>query len=161
MIQFTNKIICGDCAVVMAEWPPDVIPLTVTSPPYDNLRDYEGYHFDFEAIAAQLWRVTRPGGASRGRNRHYFWRIREGDDHWEGLLKGGWRMSLDCGNGTRYDKSNRIYRISGTAWREKTMNSKGKLGCLEKGLIIFLYELVFGRFHNPVLCVGDPVFGGG
>lgn len=62
VIQFTNQIICGNCAVVMAEWPLDSISLTVTSPPYDNLRDYEGYDFDFEAIAAQLWRVTRPGG---------------------------------------------------------------------------------------------------
>lgn len=38
------------------------IDLTVTSPPYDNLRTYNGYTFDFEAIAKQLWRVTKPGG---------------------------------------------------------------------------------------------------
>ena len=52
----------GDCAAVMATFEPDSIDLTVTSPPYDNLRKYKGYHFDFEAIAAQLWRVTKPGG---------------------------------------------------------------------------------------------------
>jgi len=52
----------GDCAAVMATFEPDSIDLTVTSPPYDNLRKYNGYHFDFEAIAAQLWRVTKPGG---------------------------------------------------------------------------------------------------
>ena len=53
----------GDCANVMAERIPDgAIDLTVTSPPYDNLRTYNGYTFDFEAIAAQLWRVTKPGG---------------------------------------------------------------------------------------------------
>ena len=53
----------GDCAQVMAERIPDgSIDLTVTSPPYDNLRVYNGYTFDFEAIAAQLWRVTKPGG---------------------------------------------------------------------------------------------------
>ena len=53
----------GDCATVMAERiPDDAIDLTVTSPPYDNLRTYNGYTFDFEAIAAQLWRVTKPGG---------------------------------------------------------------------------------------------------
>jgi DNA modification methylase len=45
-----------------ASWPDGCIDLTVTSPPYDNLRDYEGYDFDFEAIAAQLWRITKPGG---------------------------------------------------------------------------------------------------
>ena len=38
------------------------IDLTVTSPPYDNLRDYKGYSFDFEAIAKELYRVTKIGG---------------------------------------------------------------------------------------------------
>lgn len=57
-----NKIITGDCAEVMASFPTECIDLTVTSPPYDNLRDYEGYDFDFEAIAAQLWRITKQGG---------------------------------------------------------------------------------------------------
>lgn len=53
----------GECATVMAACIPDAsIDLTVTSPPYDNLRTYNGYTFDFEAIAAQLWRVTKPGG---------------------------------------------------------------------------------------------------
>jgi len=53
----------GDCAQVMAERIADgSIDLTVTSPPYDNLRMYKGYTFDFEAIAQQLWRVTKPGG---------------------------------------------------------------------------------------------------
>jgi len=36
--------------------------LTVTSPPYDTLRDYHGYTFDFETIAKQLFRVTKQGG---------------------------------------------------------------------------------------------------
>jgi DNA modification methylase len=52
----------GDCAKVMAEMPDGCIDLTVTSPPYDNLRTYNGYVFDFEAIAQQLYRVTKPGG---------------------------------------------------------------------------------------------------
>jgi site-specific DNA-methyltransferase (adenine-specific) len=38
------------------------IDLTVTSPPYDNLRKYNGFTFDHEAIAQQLYRVTKPGG---------------------------------------------------------------------------------------------------
>jgi DNA modification methylase len=42
--------------------PDDSIDLTVTSPPYDNLRTYKGYVFDFEAIAKELYRVTKPGG---------------------------------------------------------------------------------------------------
>ena len=57
-----NNIYCGDCAETMKQIADDSIDLTVTSPPYDNLRDYNGYTFDFEPIARQLWRVTKPGG---------------------------------------------------------------------------------------------------
>jgi site-specific DNA-methyltransferase (adenine-specific) len=38
------------------------IDLTITSPPYDDLRKYEGYSFDFEAIARELFRLTKEGG---------------------------------------------------------------------------------------------------
>jgi site-specific DNA-methyltransferase (adenine-specific) len=40
----------------------ECIDLTVTSPPYDNLRTYNGYSFDFENIARELYRVTKKGG---------------------------------------------------------------------------------------------------
>jgi DNA modification methylase len=52
----------GDCAEVMRSFPDGCIDLTVTSPPYDNLRQYNGYSFDFEAIARELYRVTKQGG---------------------------------------------------------------------------------------------------
>lgn len=52
----------GDSREVLATLPDACIDLTVTSPPYDNLRTYNGYTFDFEAIAQQLYRVTKPGG---------------------------------------------------------------------------------------------------
>jgi len=57
-----NQVICGECAAVMATFPDACIDLTVTSPPYDNLRAYHGYTFDFPAIAQQLYRITKPGG---------------------------------------------------------------------------------------------------
>lgn len=38
------------------------VDLTVTSPPYDNLRNYTGYTWDFDALAQELWRVTKQGG---------------------------------------------------------------------------------------------------
>lgn len=58
-----NTIHCGECAETMRDHIPDnSIDLTITSPPYDNLRDYKGYTFDFEKIASELWRVTKPGG---------------------------------------------------------------------------------------------------
>lgn len=42
----------GDCGEIMRAFDDDSIDLTVTSPPYDNLRDYHGYSFDLEAVAA-------------------------------------------------------------------------------------------------------------
>ena len=46
----------------MNAMPEGFVDLTVTSPPYDGLRDYKGYVFDFDMIAAELYRVTKPGG---------------------------------------------------------------------------------------------------
>ena len=57
-----NQVIHGNCIDVMATFPDEYIDLTVTSPPYDNLRDYNGYDFDFEGIANQLYRITKQGG---------------------------------------------------------------------------------------------------
>lgn len=57
-----NQIINGNCIEVMATLPGNYIDLTVTSPPYDNLRDYNGYDFNFEGIANQLYRITKQGG---------------------------------------------------------------------------------------------------
>ena len=56
------KLIQGDCLEVMKTLPDNSVDLTVTSPPYDNLRTYNGYVFNFEGIAKQLYRVTRKGG---------------------------------------------------------------------------------------------------
>jgi DNA modification methylase len=57
-----NHIYQGDCVDVMRTFPEGVIDLTVTSPPYDNLRTYKGYEFNFEEIAKELYRVTKQGG---------------------------------------------------------------------------------------------------
>lgn len=57
-----DTIICGNNADVLAIFPDACIDLTVTSPPYDKLRKYKGYTWDFEGVAQQLWRVTKPGG---------------------------------------------------------------------------------------------------
>lgn len=57
-----NSIITGDAQELLAALPAACIDLTVTSPPYDNLRDYKGYTFDFKPIAFELFRVTKQGG---------------------------------------------------------------------------------------------------
>ena len=58
----TVQLIQGDCLDVMKGMEAGSIDLTVTSPPYDNLRAYNGFTFDFEGIAQQLYRVTKSGG---------------------------------------------------------------------------------------------------
>lgn len=55
-------ILLGDAAKTLKDFNDNCIDLTVTSPPYDNLRTYGGYTFNFEAIAKELYRVTREGG---------------------------------------------------------------------------------------------------
>ena len=57
-----TTIYCGDNVSILKSIAQDSIDLTVTSPPYDNLRDYEGYSWDFERVATELSRVTKPGG---------------------------------------------------------------------------------------------------
>lgn len=58
----TNKIYQGDCLELMKQIEDNSIDLVVTSPPYDNLRDYKGYSFDFENIAKELHRIIKGGG---------------------------------------------------------------------------------------------------
>jgi len=57
-----NKIYNENCLDTMSRMDDNFIDLTVTSPPYDNLRTYNGYEFDFESIAKELYRVTKKGG---------------------------------------------------------------------------------------------------
>jgi len=60
--EIKNKIICGDCLEVMKEIPDKSIDMVLTSPPYDNLRTYKGYTFNFEGIAQEIYRVLKDGG---------------------------------------------------------------------------------------------------
>lgn len=57
-----DTIICGDCVSVLQGFPDNCIDLTVTSPPYDELRSYNDYHFNFEDIAKGLFKVTKKSG---------------------------------------------------------------------------------------------------
>jgi site-specific DNA-methyltransferase (adenine-specific) len=55
--------IYNECNLVtMARMPDGFIDLTVTSPPYDNLRTYNGYSWDCNALSDSLFRATKQGG---------------------------------------------------------------------------------------------------
>ena len=56
-----NKIYNENCIVTMMRMQDNFIDLTITSPPYDNLRNYKGYEFEFESIARELYRTTKNG----------------------------------------------------------------------------------------------------
>jgi site-specific DNA-methyltransferase (adenine-specific) len=72
MIQF-NKIYQENCLTTLGKIADNTIDVTITSPPYDDLRTYNnhisgiktefnGYSFDFENIAKELYRTTKQGG---------------------------------------------------------------------------------------------------
>ena len=62
MEEYINKVIQGDCLEVMKGIPDKSVDMVLTSPPYDNLRDYKGYTFNFEGIAKEIYRVLKDGG---------------------------------------------------------------------------------------------------
>ena len=57
-----NKIYCMDNVEGMNLLDENSVDLTVTSPPYDNLRNYKGFKWNFEEVAKQLYRITKIGG---------------------------------------------------------------------------------------------------
>lgn len=62
-----NKIIQGNCLDVLKTLEDESVDLTVTSPPYDNLRDYEGNNSTWNedlwrGVIKELYRLTKDGG---------------------------------------------------------------------------------------------------
>lgn len=57
-----NKIYNLDCLRGMGKIASESVDLTVTSPPYDDLRTYNGFSWDFEKSAEEIYRITKPGG---------------------------------------------------------------------------------------------------
>lgn len=70
-MEFLNKHIHSDFIIVANKIPNNTIDLTVTSPPYDDIRTYnnkiktkdgEKYSFNFDGIVDELYRITKDGG---------------------------------------------------------------------------------------------------
>jgi len=61
------NLLHGDCLELMKNIPDGSVDLTVTSPPYDNLRSYKGNNDSWnqalwESVIEELYRVTKDGG---------------------------------------------------------------------------------------------------
>lgn len=70
-MEFLNRHIHSDFIIGTSKIPNDSIDLTVTSPPYDDIRNYnnkvktkdgEKYSFNFDEIVNELFRITKKGG---------------------------------------------------------------------------------------------------
>lgn len=57
-----NKIYCGDNLQLIKQIDNNSCHLIVTSPPYSGIRKYQGFSWDFESLAKELYRVTSDGG---------------------------------------------------------------------------------------------------
>lgn len=57
-----NEIYEGDALNLLKKLPDNSIDLMVTSPPYDQLRDYNGFIVNLNEIGKELYRVIKNGG---------------------------------------------------------------------------------------------------
>jgi len=132
-----NKIIQGDCLEVMKKIGDNSIDLTVTSPPYDNLRDYNGYTFDFKNIAKELFRVTKQGGV-------VVWIV--GDATIKGSETGtSFKQAL-------YFKEIGFNLHDTMIWKKQTFTDTGSLQCRYGGVFEYMFILSKGKIKtfNPI-----------
>ena len=57
-----NLIVHGECSQILLANAPNLFDLAVFSPPYDQLRDYDGYVCDLHQIGKALFHTIKPGG---------------------------------------------------------------------------------------------------
>jgi site-specific DNA-methyltransferase (adenine-specific) len=57
-----SKAYNDDCVHGMKLLEDESIDLVITSPPYDNIRDYNGYSFDYKATFVEMFRILKWGG---------------------------------------------------------------------------------------------------
>ncbi len=146
MVEY-NKIYNEDCLITMSNMEDNSVDLTLTSPPYDDLRTYNehltgnktefnGYSFPFEKIAKELYRITKKGGV-------VVWVV--GDATNKGSETGtSFRQALffkECGFDL-YDTM--IYQKTGTPFPQKTRYNQ-----------TFEYMFVFSKgkpnSFNPIM----------
>ena len=61
-VKSRAEIICGEAVTTMKKLPARSIDLMITSPPYDQIRDYKGYTLDLLAAGRETYRLLKEGG---------------------------------------------------------------------------------------------------
>ena len=62
--EMINQVIQGDSLEIMKQMPDKCVDLVVTSPPYGDIRNYDGYTFNFKETASELFRIIKDGGVA-------------------------------------------------------------------------------------------------
>lgn len=57
-----NKLYVENCIETLERMPDDLLDMTLASPPYDDLRTYNGYEMPLPRIIELLYQKTKPGG---------------------------------------------------------------------------------------------------
>ncbi|MEJ5306749.1 MAG: site-specific DNA-methyltransferase [candidate division WOR-3 bacterium] len=60
--KFLNKIVNIDCIEGMKQLPSESIDMVVTSPPYDNIREYHGFNVNLSLVGKEIFRILKKGG---------------------------------------------------------------------------------------------------
>jgi len=113
------------------------IDLTITSPPYDNLRNYNGYNFDFENIAKELYRITKDGGI-------VVWVVNDA------TIKGS--ETLTSFKQAIYFKEQCGFNIETMIWEKQTFTATGALKVRYAQVFEYMFVLTKGKIKtfNPI-----------
>lgn len=57
-----NQIYLEDNLETLSKMSDDYYDMVITSPPYDDIRKYNGFSFDIDTLAPELYRTTKKGG---------------------------------------------------------------------------------------------------
>ena len=63
-IEENIHLFCGDCLEVLKKLPDNSVDMYFFSPPYDELRDYNGFTLDLSSIGKEIERTLKDGGVS-------------------------------------------------------------------------------------------------
>ena len=140
----------GDCVEVMQSFQTESVDLTVTSPPYDNLRTYAGtleWNFDiFKQVANELYRITKDGGV-------VVWVV--GDATIKGSETGtSFRQAL-------YFKEIGFNLHDTMIWEKSTFSAVGALKTRYAPVFEYMFVLVKGKLKtfNPIKDKPNKHFG--